>query len=288
MRVSVIGTGLMGKPMVERLLDQGHEVVVWNRTREKMKPLETRGAKVASTASEAIQDSHLTILMLTDAQAIREVLSASVQEGGLGQRAIVQMGTIAPSESRAIAHEVQERGGRYVEAPVLGSITEARKGTLLIMVGGEEAVFDEWQGLLSCLGTQPRWVGPVGSASMLKLALNQLIASHISAFSLSLGLIQRSGCRVEDFMEILKQSALVAPMYEKKLPRLRDRQYDNPNFPTTHLLKDVNLVIQEATLAGLATTGLEGIRTLLEETLEKGLRDVDYSSIFETIVPPSK
>jgi 3-hydroxyisobutyrate dehydrogenase len=274
--------------MVERLLDQGHEVVVWNRTREKMKPLETRGAEIASTAPEAIQDSPVTILMLTDVQAIREVLFASVQEVDLDQRTIVQMGTIAPSESRAMAHEVQERGGRYVEAPVLGSIGEARNGTLLIMVGGEDAVFKQWQSLLKCLGTQPKWVGSVGSASMLKLALNQLIASHISAFSLSLGLIQHSGCRVEDFMEILKQSALVAPMYEKKLPRLRDRQYDNPNFPTTHLLKDVNLVIQEATAAGLATTGLEGIRTLLEETLEKGLRDVDYSSIFETIVPSSK
>ncbi len=285
MQVSLIGTGLMGTPMIERLLEMGYEVIAFNRTKAKLDPLKKLGAKMMRNASDAIQASSITILMVTDYAAIREMLSSSRDRSLLQDRTIVQMGTIAPSESRILAEKVAEEGGEYFEAPVLGSITEARAGRLLVMIGASESQFQRWKKLLSAFGPDPILIGPVGQAATVKLALNQLIASHITAFSLSLGLIQRSRVNVDDFMKILKKSALTAPMFERKLPRLRDRQYDNPNFPTTHLLKDVNLVIQEAISAGLLTTGLEGVQTLLEQTLDKGLRDVDYSSIFETIVP---
>lgn len=288
MKVSLIGTGLMGSPMIERLLEMGHEVVAFNRTKAKLDPLKKLGAKVVENASDVIQASSITILMVTDYAAVREMLSSIKGRASLQDRIIVQMGTIAPSESRILAEKVAEEGGEYFEAPVLGSITEARAGRLLVMIGALEPQFQRWKKLLSAFGPDPILIGSVGQAATVKLALNQLIASHITAFSLSLGLIQRSGVRVDDFMGILKKSALMAPMFEKKLPRLLERQYENPNFPTTHLLKDVNLVIQDAKLAGLETTGLEGVQALLEQALAKGLRDVDYSSIFETIAPPRR
>ncbi len=285
MQITLIGTGLMGKPMAERLLGSGHDVVVYNRTPEKAKPLEALGATIAPTATHAIQASPLTIFMVTDAAAIRDIVFPPRGKPNLQGRTILQMGTIAPGESVALAQEVRVGIGDYLEAPVLGSIAEVRAGQLIVMVGGSAPQWDRWVDLLKCFGPEPLLVGPVGHAAGLKLALNQLIASHIAAFSLSLSLIQRLGVDVEVFLKVLRPSPLAAPMFEKKLPRLLDRNYAQPNFPTAHLLKDVNLFLHAAEAANLETSALKGIRSLLEKTLEKGLGEMDYSSLFETVNP---
>ena len=283
MQVSLIGTGLMGTAMAERLLTLGHDVVVYNRTEEKCAALQQRGALRARSTAEAIEASQCTILMLADAPAIREALFAS-RKPNFQNRVIIQMGTIAPSESIAFGQEIRTVIGDYFEAPVLGSLAEAKAGRLLVMVGGQFEHVERWNEVLKCFCEEPLLVGPIGQAAALKLALNQLIAAHITAFSLSLGLVQRSGVEVETFMNVLRQSALMAPMFEKKLPRLLTRDYAHPNFSTRHLLKDVELCLKTARDANLATPVLAAIRGILEETVGQGLQDVDYSSIFEAVV----
>ncbi len=287
MQVSLIGTGLMGTAMAERLMTLGHDVVVYNRTEEKCTALQQQGALRARSAAEAIEASRCTILMLADAPAIREALFASGTPN-LQNRTIMQMGTIAPSESIALGQEIRTGIGDYFEAPVLGSIAEAKAGRLLIMVGGKAKHVERWHEVLNCFCEEPLLVGPIGQAAALKLALNQLIAAHITAFSLSMGLVQRSGVEVETFMNVLRQSALIAPMFEKKLPRLLACDYAQPNFSTRHLLKDVELCLNAARDANLATPVLAAIRGLLEETVGQGLHDVDYSSVFEAVVPEKR
>ena len=284
MQVSLIGTGLMGTAMAERLMTLGHDVVVYNRTEEKCTALQQQGSLKARSAVEAIEASRCTILMLADAPAIREALFASGTPN-LQNRTIIQMGTIAPAESIALGQEIRTGIGDYFEAPVLGSIAEAKAGRLLVMVGGKAEHVDQWQEVLNCFCEEPLLVGPIGQAAALKLALNQLIAAHITAFSLSMGLVQRSGVEVETFMNVLRQSALIAPMFEKKLPRLLARDYTQPNFSTRHLLKDVELCLNAARDANLATPVLAAIRGILVETVGQGLQDDDYSSVFETVVP---
>ena len=284
MQVSLIGTGLMGTAMAERLLTLGHDVVVYNRTEEKCAALQQRGALRARSAAEAIEASKCTILMLADAPAIREALFASGKPD-FQNRMIIQMGTIAPSESIAFGREIRTGIGDYFEAPVLGSIAEAKAGRLLVMVGGKAENAERWHELLKCFCEEPLLVGAVGRAAALKLALNQLIAAHITAFSLSLGLVQRSGVEVETFMNVLRQSALMAPMFEKKLPRLLARDYARPNFSTRHLLKDVELCLNASRDANVATPVLAAIRGILEETVRQGRQDADYSSVFEAVVP---
>ena len=283
MQVSLIGTGLMGTAMAERLLTLGHDVVVYNRTEEKCAALQQRGALRARSTAEAIEASQCTILMLADASAIREALFAS-RKPNFQNRVIIQMGTIAPSESIAFGQEIRTGIGDYFEAPVLGSIAEAKAGRLLVMVGGKAEHVERWHEVLKCFCEKPLLVGAIGQAAALKLALNQLIAAHITAFSLSLGLVQRSGVEVETFMNVLRQSSLMAPMFEKKLPRLLTRDYAHPNFSTRHLLKDVELCLKTARDANLATPVLAAIRGILEETVGQGLQDDDYSSIFEAVV----
>ena len=287
MQVSLIGTGLMGTAMAERLLTLGHDVVVYNRTEEKCAALQQRGALRARSAAEAIEASTCTILMLADAPAIREALFASGKPD-FQNRTIIQMGTIAPSESIAFGREIRTGIGDYFEAPVLGSIAEAKAGRLLVMVGGKAEHVERWHELLKCFCEKPLLVGAIGQAAALKLALNQLIAGHMTAFSLSLGLAQRSGVEVETFMNVLRQSALMAPMFEKKLPRLLARDYARPNFSTRHLLKDVELCLNAAQDANVATPVLAAIRGLLEETVGQGLQDDDYSSVFEAVVPEKR
>ena len=283
MQVSLIGTGLMGSAMAERLMTLGHDVVVHNRTEEKCTALQQRGALRARSAAEAIEASKCTILMLADAPAIQEALFVSGTPD-VQNRTIIQMGTIAPSESIALGREIRTGIGDYFEAPVLGSLAEAKAGRLLVMVGGKAEQAERWDEVLKCFCEEPLLVGPIGQAAALKLALNQLIAAHITAFSLSLGLVQRAGVEVETFMNVLKQSALMSPMFEKKLPRLLTRDYTSPNFSTRHLLKDVELCLNAARDANLATPALAGIRGILEKTVGQGLQDADYSSVFEAVV----
>lgn len=288
MNIAFLGTGLMGRPMAERLKAAGHAVAVYNRTIEKVLDLRQTGIGIHEQPEEAIRAASCVILMLADAKAIRAVLLSSTVRQELKGRTVVQMGTIGPKESQAIGKLVLDAGGDYLEAPVLGSIAEVQTGKLLVMVGGTPEQFTNWADLFRCFGPEPRLIGPVGQAAALKLALNQLIAAEIAAFSLSLGLVQREGIPVDTFMAILKQSALFAPAFEKKLPRLLQRDYANPNFSTRHLLKDVELFLKEAATAGLNTSSLDGVRPLLTKTIEQGMADVDYSALFETVNPASK
>jgi 3-hydroxyisobutyrate dehydrogenase len=275
----------MGLPMAQRLLAANIELVAYNRTPEKLAPLQAAGGVIAERPAEVIAASDCVILMLTNAAAIQSVLLSEASRQQLVGRTVIQMGTITPSESKTIRDEVVAAGGEYLEAPVLGSIPEAQAGKLIVMVGGSTEQFQHWSDLLHNFSSEPLLIGAVGTAAAVKLALNQLIASLSSAFALSLSLVQRQGADVELFMQILRQSALYAPTFDKKLQRMRDRNYSNPNFPTKHLLKDTDLFISEAKSAGLNVSSLEGVRQILEIAISQGLSDADYSALYSAINP---
>ena len=285
MTITLLGTGLLGRAVAERLQSVGHTVTVYNRTTTKALPLQACGITVVTRPEEAIAQADCVVLMLANAAAIRAVLLIPASLAVLRGKTVIQMGTIAQDESLALQTEIERVGGSYCEAPVLGSVAEAQAGTLLVMVGGTEGQFVQWGPLFRPLCREPRLIGPAGKAASLKLALNQLIVAEISAFALSLGLVQRAGVPVETFMAILRESALFAPAFEKKLPRLLTRDYQHPNFSTRHLLKDAELFLREASGYALTTSSLEGIRPLLERSIEQGLGDSDYSAIFEVINP---
>lgn len=284
--IAVFGTGLMGAPLVERLLEAGYKVVVWNRSPEKLNPLVARGALRAQTPDQAVRSAEVLITWLADRVAIQEVLFPAERASLLKGKTILQMATIGSAHSRGLEDAAIAHGAEYLEAPVLGSIPEAKKGSLLLMVGATEQQFEHFLPLLSVFGENPVHVGEVGKAAAMKLAFNQLIAGLTASFSLSLGLIQQEGVRVEQFMDMLRDSALYAPTFDKKLLRMLERDYANPNFPTRHLLKDTELFIDAAADQGLTTAGLEGVRDIIALALAKGLGEADYSAINEVIHPP--
>ena len=273
----LLGTGLLGEAIGLRLLQQGHRLTVWNRNPARCQTLVEAGAALAPTAAEAVTSGELVLTVLADGAATATVLQQAA--GCLAGRLVVQMGTIAPSESLALAQQLKTQGCGYLEAPVLGSRPEALAGTLQVMVGGDADALARALPLLQALDPTPRYLGAVGAASHTKLALNQLIASLTHSFSLSLHLVQQAGVDVEAFMAILRGSALHAPTFDKKLAKELADDYSNPNFPTAHLRKDLNLFVDAARGLGLDTQGLSGLQSLLARASDAGIDALDYSAL---------
>jgi 3-hydroxyisobutyrate dehydrogenase len=280
-QVTIFGMGLMGQPMAIKLHQANIPLIAYNRTAEKLKPLQAQNIPVTTNVQDAIAFGNCLILMLTDINAIEEVILES--NADLRGKTIIQMGTISPDESKKLLSQIEIRGGEYLEAPVLGSIPEAKNGNLLVIVGAKKNQFDTWQHLLKNYSPQPIFVGEVGTAAALKLALNQMIAGLTSTFALSLDFIQQQGVEVSTFMNILRDSALYAPTFDKKLSRMCDRNYDNPNFPTKHLLKDINLFLTSAQSLGINVEGLGGIKSIISQAVNQGYGDSDYSALIEGI-----
>jgi 3-hydroxyisobutyrate dehydrogenase len=280
-KISFFGTGLMGIPMAQRLIDQGSDLMAYNRTADKLAALQ--GGQRTGDPLEAIDHGTYLFLMLTDAAAIQATILA--QPARLSGKTIIQMGTIAPAESQAIDRQIRAAGGDYLEAPVLGSIPEARSGQLLIMGGARPDTWEKVLPLLQILGTAPTYIGDIGSAAALKLALNQMIGALTVGFAQSLSYLQAQQVDTEKFMAILRASALYAPTFDKKLSRMVERNYTNPNFPTKHLSKDLQLFADSAAPMGLNLAALQGIQAVLAKAIAAGWAAGDYAAILEGIIP---
>ncbi len=290
--IGIIGIGLMGHAFVERFLSQGFTVRIFNRSQNNIKDLAENGVIVCATTEELISLSSTIILMVSDADAINKLLPLDKLGGNPGDKqvdlqgkTILQMATISPRQSKETGEAIASSGGHYLEAPVLGSIPEAKTGTLIIMAGGSKDVFEEALPALQVLGSSPRYIGETGSAAALKLAMNQLIASLTAGFSLSLSYAIKNGVDTDVFMDTVRESALYAKTYDKKLQKYLDRDFGTANFSTRHLLKDIRLFIDDAKAAGLNTDALEGIERITNLAVANGMDLMDYSSIYQVICP---
>ncbi len=273
----------MGSAIARRLLSQGQQVYGWNRTPEKGEPLIALGLRWAETPAQLVAAVDYCLILLSDAQAIADTLGSETVLNQLQGRTCLQMGTIAPDQSRALARQIEGAGGRYLEAPVLGSRPEAEAGKLLIMAGGSKETFDQCLPLLQWLGEAPRLVGSVGQGAVVKLAMNQLIAGLTASFSLSLGLVRAEGVSVELFMDLLRNSALYAPTFDKKLQKYLNSTYGEANFSLKHLRKDVHLFRQVAESLGMDIALLTALEQACDRGLARGLADQDYSVLYEIL-----
>lgn len=282
MQLAVIGTGLMGNPFAKKLLEKGFNVNVYNRTQVKTENLKELGAKVYDSPNQIVKESDVIILFLSNYDAIYEVLVKS-NIGSFEGKTVIQMGTIASDDSKEMEKRITRLNGEYFEAPVLGSIKQIENNALIVLVGSSKEQFEKYFKTLSVCSKKTLHIGNVGSAAAMKLALNQLIISETIAFSMSLGFVKENNLNTNMFMEILKDSALFAPTFEKKLGNMLNRDFDNPNFPLKHLLKDLNLMLGEFAEKNINTTTLKGARKILIEAIELGFGEYDYSALYNAI-----
>lgn len=282
MKISFIGTGYMGAPMAEKLIEAGNDVAVFNRTVEKAKPLENKGAKVLEQFTDAVDYGDAVIFMLSDYSAITSLIGESGYSGFNG-KTIIQMSTIAPGESLALKRDIENSGGVYLEAPVLGSIPQIKSKSLIVLVGSSDKQFEGYKDLFKAFSDDVRYIGEVSKAAAIKLALNQLIVGVTSVFSMSLGFVRENEIDVEQFMDIVRKSALYAPTYDKKLNNYMNDDFSDPNFPLKHLLKDLNLIIDAFLDKQINIETLKGIKKVLEDGLHEGLGELDYSALYKVI-----
>lgn len=285
MRVAVLGAGLMGSAIAKRLHQDGLAVQVWNRSVAPLERLEGAGVAVTLDLDNAISGSDVLLLALSSFEVISEVVFSRRPGCLLDGKRIIQCGTISPQQSRQLLKLSEDAGARYVEAPVLGSIPEAASGSLIVMAGGTAADFEQVKPVLDILSEAPELVGGVGQGAALKLAMNQLIAGLTTAFSYSLGLVRKEGLDVDTFMHLLRQSALYAPTFDKKLGKMMDHEYASANFPLKHLVKDIGLFTEVAETGGQPVEVPYALKTLFEQAQSSGFADADYSALYEAVNP---
>src|SRR5207248_5546794 len=206
--VAVVGLGAMGSRIARRLLDAGHEVVVWNRTAERAAPLVEAGATAAATPAEAARRAEVVVTMVADPAALRDVTEGP--EGtaaGVGAEATaIEMSTVGPDAVRRLA-SILPAGTGLLDAPVLGSRGEAESGTLRIFVGGPAELAERWTPLLSTLGS-PLHVGPLGSGAAAKLVANTTLVGTIGVLGEALALADGLGLSREKAFEVLAATPL--------------------------------------------------------------------------------
>ena len=280
--VAVVGLGAMGSRVARRLLEAGHELVVWNRTAERAAPLVEAGAVAAATPAEAAARAEAVLTMVADPAALRDVteggegVAAGVREGAT----VIEMSTVGPDAVRRLAAVLEERAG-LLDAPVLGSRSEAEAGTLTIFVGGPDDLVARWTPLLSVLGS-PLHVGPVGSGAAAKLVANTTLVGTIGVLGESLALAEGLGLSREKAFEVLAATPLGAQA-ERRRESIDSGEYP-PRFALYLARKDAELVVSAAREANVDLRLTEAARSWLAEAEEAGLGDRDYSAVLARIL----
>lgn len=240
-----IGLGVMGGQMVNRLLDKGHAVIGYNRTRSKSEWLMQKGMKWGDTPKEVAASADVTFAMVTNAAAL-----AAISEGGEGilagigaGKTFVDMSTVSPSASRALATKVREKGADMIDAPVSGSVITLQEGKLSVMVGGRRETFDRLEPLLQDIGPKVTYVGDNGKALSMKIATNLSLAVQMLAFSEGVLLAEKSGIARETAVEVLTHSAVASPMIQYRGPFVL-KMPEEAWFDVNMMQKDMMLALE--------------------------------------------
>jgi len=273
--VAVVGLGAMGSRIAGRLLGAGYDVVVWNRTAEKAKPLVDRGATLADSPADAAARAEAVIVMVADPSALESVTA------DLAGATVIQMSTVSPTAVARLASRLPD----LLDAPVLGSIGEAESGTLKIFVGGPEQFFERWKPLLSVLG-QPLHVGPVGAGTAAKLVANTTLVGVIGLLGEALALGEGLGLARDVVFDVLAQTPL-AQQAERRRPAVEADDYP-PRFALYLARKDAELILEAAPEAGVDLRLVPAARSWLADAEAAGRGGDDYSAVLAEILRQSE
>lgn len=281
-RVGVIGLGEMGSRMAHRLIDAGHEVVVWNRTTHKAASLVDRGAVAATSPADVAQRVDLLITMVASPAALSEVTEGpdGFASAAAGPLTVIEMSTVGPTAiSRlrsALSADVD-----LLDAPVLGSTSEVEEGVLAIFVGGDRSVVEKWMPVLSALG-KVLHVGPLGAGAAAKLVANSTLLAVLTALGEAVALGDRLGLARETTFEILRETPLGAQA-ERRQQAIEANEYPH-RFSLALAHKDADLVVDTAAAAGIELRVAAAAREWFIEAEAAGLADADYSAVLAHIL----
>jgi len=282
-RIGFVGLGIMGGRMAANLARTGHELVVFNRTRERAEAwIAEHGGTLAPTPAAVGAQVEVVITMVVDGDQVEHVLLGpdGVAGGAAPGVLCVDMSTIAPAQTRAIGAALAERGLRFVDAPVTGSSPKAEDGTLTIMVGGAEEDVARARPLFEVMGEVVVHVGPLGQGQVVKLINNAVAAANASTLAQALIVGRATGVDLDALVEVMAAGSGASTMLALKAGPMRAHDYATL-FKLEHMLKDVRLCLEEGQAAGVPFPAAAAAREALTAGMGRGLADADFAAIVE-------
>jgi 3-hydroxyisobutyrate dehydrogenase-like beta-hydroxyacid dehydrogenase len=283
-KLGFIGLGVMGGNLVARLLEQGHSVTGYNRTRSKAQWLIDKGMTFADSPQAVASASDVTFTMVTNAVALR-----AVAEGpggllaGLGAgKFYIDMSTVSPEASRALAAKVREKGADMVDAPVSGSVITLQQGKLSVMVGGRKETFEHLRPLLLDLGPRVTHVGANGVAVAMKIAVNLSLAVQMLAFSEGVLLAEKSGIPREVAVDVLIHSAIGSPMIQYRGPFVLEQPVE-AWFDVNMMQKDMLLALELGRQLNVPLPTTAVSNEFLTAARAMGWEKLDFAVVFDVL-----
>ena len=243
--IGFIGLGKIGAPMAWNVAAD-FDLTVYNRSPRPAAPFEDEGIPVAATPRDAAAGNDAVVVVVRDGDAVLDVLQgeqgvlAGLEEGTV----VVQMSTISPEETEEAKALVEGVGGRFVDAPVLGTVPPAEAGTLTVLASGDETAIDDVEPVLSTMGEPVIRVGAAGKGTKLKLSLNLALGGMMEAYAEALALGTKNGIEVETIIEAFESGGLNSPLFGGKSAKIADRDFE-AQFSLDLLEKDLSLALQE-------------------------------------------
>ena len=279
-----VGLGVMGGHMVDRLLEKGHTVTGYNRTRSKAQWLIDKGMAWAGSPQAVCAAADIILSMVTNSEALRSIAEGphGMLEGLGAGKVWVEMSTVSPVTSRALAARVREKGADMVDAPVSGSVITLQQGKLSVIVGGRLETFERVKPLLLDLGPKVTHVGENGLALVMKIATNLSLAVQMLAFSEGVLLAEKSGIKRETAVDVLTHSVIGSPMVQYRGPfvlKMPEEAWFNVNM----MQKDMLLALELGRQVDVPLPTTSATNEFLTAARAMGLADRDFAVLFEVL-----
>lgn len=279
-----VGLGVMGGRMAKRLLDAGHRVTGFNRTRSKAEWLIEAGMEWADSPREVAEAAEITLSMVTDTKALRTIAEGpdGIIAGLSSGKLYVDMSTVSAAESREVAARVAERGARMLDAPVSGSVVTLEEGRLAIMVGGAPEDVERVRPVLLDIGPKVTHVGGNGQAALMKIASNLNLAVQMLAFSEAVLLAEKGGIRREIAVEALLSGVIASPMLTYRGPFVL-REPEDAWFAVTMMQKDLVLAQEAGRQLDVPLPTTAVANEFMTAARAMGLEKRDFAAVFEVL-----
>ncbi len=280
MKIGFIGLGIMGTPMAKNLLGAGHELVVYDRSEEKMGEVVKAGARGAASSREVAEKCRLVITMVPNSPHVKAAVLGKdgVLEGAKAGDILIDMSSIAPLASQEVYKACREKGVRMIDAPVSGGEPKAIDGTLSIMVGGDRGTFDEVYDVLMVMGGSAVYCGDSGAGNMTKLANQIIVAVNIAAVSEAFMLASKAGVDPEKVFDAIRGGLAGSTVMEAKVPKILGRDF-SPGFRIDLHIKDLNNAIETGHGVGAPLFLTTQVQEMLERLHFDGCGSDDHSAI---------
>src|ERR1700680_1315687 len=283
-KLGFIGLGVMGSQMVNRLLDKGHSVTGYNRTREKAQWLVEKGMHWADSPRAFASSSDYTFAMVTNAAAIQAITEgpAGLLAGLSTGKTFIDMSTVSPAVSRALAAKVRALGADMVDSPVSGSVITLQEGKLSVMVGGRKETFERLKPFLPEIGPKVTHVGDNGVALAMKIAVNLSLAVQMLAFSEGVLLAEKSGIPREVAVDVLVHSAVASPMIQYRGPFVL-QQPEEAWFDVNMMQKDMLLAMELGRKLNVPVPTTAVSNEFLTAARAMGWEKLDFAVMFDVL-----